>query len=107
MSAGIAVALEREYQQAWCDEHAGRMEVRLTDGARVDCVTKNYAIEVDYAHKWAEAIGQSLYYGIMLGKRPGVLLIVGPNDKDFVQRLKTTAKANGIRVWYTARRDDD
>ncbi|MFH1027609.1 MAG: hypothetical protein V1791_06370 [Pseudomonadota bacterium] len=35
-----------------------------------------YAVEVEYAHKWAEAIGQSLYYSRMTGKKPGVVLIM-------------------------------
>jgi len=29
------------------------------------------AIEIDFAEKWAESIGQSLYYSIQTGRRTG------------------------------------
>jgi len=34
------------------------------------------AIEVEFAPKWAEAIGQSLHYASKAGCRPGIYLIV-------------------------------
>jgi len=94
-----AFALEKDYQKKWCDNVGGKMEVVLKDGARVDCVTRNYAVEFDFAHKWSEAVGQSLYYAIRTGKKPGVVLICGPNDNVFVTRMKAVAKKHGIRLW--------
>ena len=41
----------------------------------VDCVTDDYAIEVDLSNKWAEAIGQSLMYAAELERLPGIILI--------------------------------
>ena len=38
------------------------MEVVMKDGTRCDILTSTHAIEVDFAKKWAEAIGQSLNY---------------------------------------------
>ena len=52
-----------------------RLEVRLQDGTRCDIVTKTHAIEADYAKKWAQAIGQSLHYSELLGKKPGILIL--------------------------------
>jgi len=66
---------EREYQQAWCNERGGVTEFRLDDGTRVDCVTKQYAVEFDFADKWAESVGQAIYYAVRLGLTPGVVLI--------------------------------
>lgn len=64
---------ERYYQQRECK---GVMEYKLYDNTRVDCLTDEYAIEFDFADKWAEAIGQSLHYGRMTGKAPGIYLII-------------------------------
>jgi hypothetical protein len=93
--------LEKEYQQAWCAEQSGTLEVVLEDSARVDCVTSEYAVEFDFAGKWAESIGQSLYYGLKLKMKPAVVLILenGEKDERFLKRLQTVAKAHGITVY--------
>lgn len=75
------------------------MEVRLSDGGRVDCVTSEYVYEVEFARKWAEAVGQSLYYAQATGKKPGIVLIAGADDDRFVQRLLSAATATSISVW--------
>lgn len=94
-----AFALEKMYQREWCNAVGGQMEVVLEDGARVDCLTRDYAVEFDYAHKWAESIGQALYYGIMTKRRPGVVLITGPNDNAYIARFKAVAKKHKIMLW--------
>jgi hypothetical protein len=89
---------EKVYQEAWCK---GKTEVQLTDGTRVDCVTKNYAIEIDFASKWAECLGQALHYADLTDKQPACLLII-EKDKDwrYYHRLKRTANKHGVTVWY-------
>ena len=42
---------ERYYQTKMCNEIAGEMEFVLSDSARVDCLTDEYAIEVDFANQ--------------------------------------------------------
>jgi hypothetical protein len=92
---GIVLAkrahLEKWYQEKWCKEHGGEVEVIMPDKTRCDCLTKTHAIEFDFGTKWAEAIGQALYYGLQTGKKPGVVLIL-ENEKDlkFWIRLNTT-----------------
>ena len=54
--------LEADYRDFACKQLEGNIEYALDDGSRVDCLTDQYAIEFDFAKKWAEAIGQSLYY---------------------------------------------
>lgn len=72
----------------------------LPDGARVDIVTATYAIEVDFAKKWAECIGQALFYAHMTGKKPVCLLLVGVEDKEpGVARLAAVCKRERIDVW--------
>ncbi len=73
---------EKYYQQQWCSAQGGVAEYRLDDGTRVDCLTDTHAVEVDFARKWAESIGQALYYGLQTGKRPGVLLILESPTSD-------------------------
>ena len=100
-----ATARERTYQMTWCAANNGTAEVVLSDGTRVDCVTATHAVEVDFAPKWAEAIGQALHYALITGKRPGILLIVGPTDNANVDRLKRTIDGLclHIDVWTVQR----
>lgn len=92
--------LEKEYQAVWCEQQAGQVEVILEDTTRVDCVTATHAVEVDFAAKWAESIGQALFYALKTGKEPGVLLILErPSDIRYQQRLDAIAEEYGITVW--------
>jgi len=90
---------EKFYQKRFCKKLNGVMEYRLPDTTRIDCLTKDYAIEVDFAKKWAEGIGQGLYYGIETNKKAGVALIVGKKDNKFLKRIKTVAKKHNIKIF--------
>lgn len=95
------VYFERDYQNYWCATNNGKTEVILDDKTRIDCLTNNYAIEMDFADKWAESIGQSLYYAARTKKLPGVVLIIEDSQKDckYLNRLLTVAKQYNITVW--------
>ena len=91
---------EQYYQKLFATSVNGELEVVLPDKARVDIVTKTHAIEVDFGPKWAESIGQSLYYANILNKRPGVVLVVSGNyEYRNVNRLLYVAKKYKITVW--------
>lgn len=97
-----ALHLEKEYQTSACNSFGGSMEVVTKHGTRCDCLTFEYAIEVDFAHKYFEAIGQSLNYGIHFGKTPGILLILEkPSDKRHLDELiwEIDNCHLGIAVW--------
>jgi hypothetical protein len=66
---------ESEYRDMLCGGKGWEMETRLANGTRVDCLTDRLAIEVEFAAKWHEAIGQSLNYAAVTGKQPAVILI--------------------------------
>ena len=89
---------ERYYQEKWCKQNNGITEYTLPDKARIDCLTKEYAIEFDFATKWAEAIGQSMYYANVMNKKPAICLITkSKKDNKYVNRIK---KANSkIKVF--------
>lgn len=91
---------ERDYQNPFCKELGGITEYRLSDKTRVDCLTDEYAIEVDFAKKWAEGIGQGLHYGLMTNRKPAVALIVRTDkDNKFLKRLNSVAKEYNIKVF--------
>ncbi len=76
---------EKDYVNMYC---TGKIEFMLPDKTRVDCLTDEYAIEFDYAKKWAESIGQSLYYSKMTDRKPAVAIIVKkPSDKKYIMRI--------------------
>lgn len=92
---------EKYYQNIICNKFKAQKEFVLQDKTRVDCLTSNYAIEIDFANKWSESIGQSLYYSIKTGKRAVVVLITEHRQKDtkYLKRLLSVAKEHNIRVY--------
>lgn len=79
---------EKDYVNMYC---TGIKEYTLPDKTRIDCLTDEYAIEFDYAKKWAESIGQSLYYAKKTGKKPAVAIITsGEQDMKYINRIKET-----------------
>jgi len=93
---------EKVYQNAWCAEHKGVTEHVVSGGSRVDCLTDEYAVEVDFARKWQEAIGQAMYYARKTGRKPGIVLIMEhEGDQRYLGRLFYTIKKREeyITVW--------
>jgi hypothetical protein len=90
---------EKYYQTKICTQMNGIMEYRLFDNTRVDCLTSKYAIEVDWSKKWAEAVGQSLYYANITQKTPAIALIVGKYDKRYLKRLRVLTKKYNIKLF--------
>lgn len=89
-SSPINKMYEKDYVNQYCD---GITEYILPDKTRVDCLTDEYAIEFDYAKKWAESVGQSLYYAKKTGKKPAVALILSKeSDKKYIQRINDCDK---------------
>ncbi|MGY0216941.1 hypothetical protein ACWJJH_06080 [Endozoicomonadaceae bacterium StTr2] len=75
---------EQWYQSVWCDGKGGKSEVLLEDHRRIDCLTDTHAIEVEFARKWPEAIGQSLGYARSTGRQAGIVLVLKkPGDEAY------------------------
>lgn len=105
---GIYTPAESQNDASYVREVArllnGQTEVRMY-GGRADVVTEEYAIEVEYAHLWKQSIGQSLWYGIQLNKKAGIVLIMRtPDDYKYGIMLQSTLDHAGlndkIRVWF-------
>lgn len=93
---------ESVYRDAWCARNHGITEVVLSGGSRVDCLTETHAVEVEFAKKWKESIGQSLYYAKKTGRTPGIVLVKErPEDQKYLGRLIYTIKKNYpyIQIW--------
>lgn len=91
---------EKYYQSLWCAEQKGISEVIMSDNSRLDCLTETYAVEFDFADKWAEAIGQSLLYGANTGKQSAIALIMEDPVKDlkYLSRLITTIIHHKLQI---------
>ena len=91
---------EKVYQTQWCNQHKGVMEYRLSDKTRVDCLTDTLAVEFDFANKWAECVGQSLYYSRQTNRQPACVLIMENGEKDlkYLYRLRKTAYKKGVNM---------
>lgn len=92
---------EKTYQNQWCQQYNGETEVTLEDGTRADCLTENFAIEFDFATKWAECLGQALHYSDLTGKRPACVLII-EHGKDWkhYKKLRRSATFRAVKIWY-------
>jgi hypothetical protein len=95
---------EKYYQEQWCNDHGGVMEYALDDKSRVDCLTDVHAIEVEFAPKWKEAIGQALYYGIKTKRKPGIVVIIENinSDQKHLKRLRIVTEEYGIDLYEVA-----
>ncbi len=95
-------------QTVWVESLAsliqGRTEVSIPNG-RVDLVTDEFAIEVDFLEKWHEGIGQALHYGTATGKRPGLALTlrhdewpVTGRELTVLREIDRLCQAQGIKL---------
>lgn len=93
---------EKSYQRAWQEKFGGIIEYQNNDYTRVDVLTTTHAIEFDFAKKWAESIGQALYYQYKTGKRAKVVLIIENPQKDFIyyNRVKALSKIHDFDIEY-------
>jgi len=79
---------EKDFVNNYCQ---GFTEVVLPDKTRVDCIYNGYAIEFDWAKKWAESVGQSLYYAKITGLKPAVAIIMKSEaDEKYIKRIMYT-----------------
>ena len=94
--------LEASYQHSWCVAHNGVEEFKNIDSTRVDCLTETHAVEFDFARKWAESVGQALYYQLMTGKKAKVVLILEIPEKEmkYFERVKALGEEHNFDYEY-------
>lgn len=92
---------ETEVCKLLAPKYNATLEAPVWDGTRCDLLNDEYAIEVDWAPKWAEAIGQTLYYSITLNRKPAILLVLknGVKDRRYAHRAQTVCAKLGIKMY--------
>jgi hypothetical protein len=94
---------EKWYQERWCAEKGGEVEVVLPDRTRCDCLTDGNAVELDFGTEWVGAISGALYYLIQIRKHARMVLILEkPTDQCWI-RLNTVIEHFGLPIdmWET------
>jgi hypothetical protein len=71
---------ERYWQQHYC----GEMEFKkpIATGGKIDCLGEEIALEITWAHTWAKAIGQSLYYAAATHRKPVIVLLCASSQEE-------------------------
>lgn len=92
---------EAEHAEALAEKYGAALEVVQWDKTRIDFVTDDYVIEIDFAYKWAEAIGQALYYAIAdpSDRLPAIVLLVDKGQDRFAHRCQAVCAAHGIKLF--------
>lgn len=110
LATSVCFALpEKHYQKEFAKQFAdAKLEVVAPDGTRCDILTEEYAIEVDFAKKWEEAIGQSLNYAFHFNKKAAIALIVDEKTYKYYIRLKSVIKhfKLPIIVWKIQKQEE-
>ena len=103
-----AFAGEVEETRRLAEKYKAQAEVVLWDLTRVDLLNDEYAIEVEWPRKWAEAVGQSLYYAEVTKRKPAIILLVRDkrSESKYIYRLQTVTAKHGIKL-YLEEIDDD
>ena len=74
VTAGATQAANsKPFQERYC---RGMVQEKYVPfGGRADCISDEYAIEVEWVKDWYQAVGQSLYYAAATGRKPGIILL--------------------------------
>jgi len=99
---------ERQWQHLYCQGMS--VDVHLKTGGEVDCLSAEFAIEVEWTKHWAEAVGQSLYYAGDTSRKPGIILLCESTGYDqaeglcrsHIYRLETALKFvnRKVELWH-------
>ena len=90
----------------YCVLLGGIAEFRLADEARADCLTSEWAIEVDFTtSKVYECLGQAAYYGAETGRQAVCVLMWRDDEQSVANFQKYTRRAlvastlMDVQVW--------
>ncbi len=87
---------ELYWQDVIQSEIGGEKEFKLDDNTRVDILLDEWACEIDWQNKWAEGIGQSIYYGLKTNRKPLVILLA---KKDGWEKYRDRVEYCKIECW--------
>jgi hypothetical protein len=96
---------ESLWRDALSRQWHGQIEKRI-EGGRIDVLTDQYAVEVEFPYKWHEGLGQSLHYASATGKQ-GVLAIIAyaqgeanlqDKSRHQLEMIEKLCASNGIKM---------
>lgn len=88
-----AIRVEEKYQQAWCLERQGLVNVVLSDKTICDCLTETHAVAFASEKNWTAAIGKTLHHALTTERAPGIVVFVGKDpEQPHVFRLNAVIK---------------
>ena len=101
LAAPVLAGDELENCRRLAPKYGAETEAVQWDGTRVDLLSDEYAIEVDWCNKWPEAVGQCQWYSIVTGRHPGVVLLIKDKKAEAQHIYRATAVCDrlGIRLW--------
>ncbi|MAT39865.1 MAG: hypothetical protein CL946_09710 [Ectothiorhodospiraceae bacterium] len=94
---------EAKWTEALSARIEGETEVQV-DRGRVDVMTDNYAIEIDFLKKWHEGLGQAIHYGDESPHIGVLALIVGnplesdPDAISLIKKIDRLCIKNGVKL---------
>jgi hypothetical protein len=98
---------EATWRDALAEDIQGKTEFYI-EGGRIDVLTQQRAIELDWPHKWHEGLGQALHYAYATGKRGTLALIErnlkGPEElsrrsRERFELIEDVCRANNIDLF--------
>jgi hypothetical protein len=91
---------EIHFKKVFSESINGKLNVPLDYKNTVDIATDTFAIDVEFAPKWATSIGHSLYAATKLNKKAAILLITYKDyDTNYVNILMPIANKYDITIW--------
>jgi hypothetical protein len=95
---------EKHYQEIFCNNLNGKIEYKLSDSTRIDCLTNKFAIEIDFQKKVYECYAQAIYYSEKIAQdegitaKPACALIVGGNKSRYIERFEVINYDNRVEL---------
>ena len=90
---------ERDISYQWCISNHGIPEVRTKYGTYADCITNEYAIEVEFDYKWKESIGQAIHYAEATNKKPAIAIIKRKDSSvDYIDQVESALNYLNLNI---------
>lgn len=95
-------AYEKYWVNALSERLNGATEVTIPHG-RVDILTQQIALEVDFLQKWHEGLGQAIHYASVTGRKGALALILpaqtqNHSNHSLIEIISELCDKSGVRL---------
>lgn len=102
VTSSLYAQTESDYIRMLGEYLGGELEESIPNG-RIDILTDQYAIEVEFAAKWKNSIGQALWYALNTQHQPAIILILESREDNrlaiMLESTLTYAGLEHVQVW--------